>query len=431
MEQGPELPQKETINLPKQQWRSSYNPVALTTLEKVTRKKLKRDYEGQKDFIEKEIRAKQEKLGPYLDAIDTEVAENFGVFESQKYPGVRFSHSLVDVNRVAGSVHSLPANPEQEKAPRSKLTYVIFTGYMPLPGGDPDDEIHAVYDRVFAVLPEIKSHPDQDITLHVLGLPTSRWGSVTEEWVKSLEKDALEKYEDPEEYKESEYGFSQHGSLYAEFLRTVLDKNPDPQSKERVIFYGSSMGSILASETARKLPEIWNHLRVLVDVPTGAHKPPFITIKHFPLSQRGIQAVILFAIEAQIRMWLDPLVRQSFGGKDAARQRFVDLQKERGMTPHDSDSENRLKKNANWQQLKLLIRGTPFDTDDFRSYVVQGMLDPATITPKRILSLISGKKFFKAGERSLGMGINYTHWMDRGRWPAKWMRAIEHYEKLK
>lgn len=420
MEQGFDqgMPQKEKIVSPKKQWRSSYNPVALETLGKVTNAA--------------EMQPKKEKLGRYLDAIDREIAGSFQVFESQKYPGVRFFHSVVDVNRVAGLIHSRPSNLEQEKAPRSKLTYVIFTGYSPPPGGDPDDEIHAVYDRVFTILPEIKTRPDQEIELRVLGLPTSKWGSVSEEWVQGLKKGALEKHEDPKRYKESEYGFSQHGSLYAEFLRTVI--NQDPQSKERVMFYGSSMGAVLASETARKLPEIWNHLRVLVDVPTGNHEPTGKTLElpfagKIPFSWKGIQATTLFSAEAGLRLLFDPLVKQSFGGKDAARQAFVELQKERGMIPHDSDKENKLKKDANWQQVKLLIRGTPLDTDDFRSYVVQGMRDPAVMSPKKVLFFEKGKKFFKAGNHSLGLGINYTHWMDRGRWLNKWFRNIEHYEK--
>ncbi len=424
MEQGSEqLPQKERVTLPKQQWRSSYNPVALTTLEKT--------------IHSADIQQKKEKLGRYLDAIDMQVVENFGVFESQKFPGVRFSHSVVDVNKVADFVHTLAANPEQQKSPRSRLTYVIFTGYQPLPGGDPDDEIHAVYDRLLTVLPQIKTHPNQDIKLHVLGLSTSMWGSVTEDWIKGLEKGVSEKHTDIAEYEKSENGFSQHGSLYAEYLKTVLDQNQDLYSKERLIFYGSSMGAVLASETAKKLPEIWNKLRVLVDVPTGTHQPtgkiiglPFVG--KIPFSGKGIQAATLFPVEALLRMAFDPLVKQSLGGKDAARKAFADLQKERGMIPHDSDSENKLKKAANWQQIKLLIRGTSFDTEDFRSYVVQGMRDPATMSLKQVLSFDEkGKKFFKAGERSLGMGINYTHWMDRGRWLMKWIRAIEQYEKYK
>lgn len=415
------LPPKEPAKAPIK-WRSSYNPVALTTLEKISKK----------EHSEEGIQSKKEKLGRYLDAIDTGVAESFGVFESQEYPGVRFSHSVVDVNKAAGFGHSLPENPKQEKSPRSKLTYVIFTGYSPPPGGDPDDEIHAVYDRVLTVLPEVKTHPDQDIELHVLGLPTSMWGSVSEEWVRDLEKGALEKHEDAKAYKESEYGFAQHGNLYAEFLRTVL--NSDPQSKERVMFYGSSMGAVLASETARKLPEIWNRLRVLVDVPTGNHEPTGKTLElpfvgKIPFSWKGIQAVGLFSVEALARMKFDSLVKQSFGGKDAARQAFVDLQKERGMIPHDSERENKLKKDANLQQVMLLIRGTPLDTKDFRSYVVQGMRDPATMGLKEVLRFDENKIFFNAGGRSLGLGINYTHWMDRGRWLGKWVRSIEQYEK--
>jgi len=397
MEEGFDgLPKKENVNLPGK-WRSSYHAAALHTLEKIT------------DAAE--IQPKKEKLGRYLDAIDTEVTDNFEVFESQKHPGVRFPHTSISISKVAGLAQNHPISPDQEAALGEKLTYVIFTPFSPQPGGGPDDVMNAVYDRVITVLPEIKNHPAKDITVHVLGLPTSKWGSVSQEWVRGLEKD----------------GFSQHGKLYAEFLRTVFPQNQIDLQNMRIRFYGSSMGSILASETAKQFPEIWNK-RVLVDVPTGTHKPPFITTKHFPLSPRGIQAATMFWAEARLRMWFDDLVRTAFAGKKKAREELAGVLRERGIIPYESEAENMLKKDAFWQEIKLLIRGTPLDTDDFRSYVVQGILDPATITPKRALSLMIGKKLFKAGNRSFGIGINYSHWMDRGRWVDRWIRVIERYE---
>lgn len=425
MEQGfdqQQLPQQEKIVLTKKQWRSNYNSTALKTLERVDNKA---------KVPASETNARIEKLGQYLDVIDREVVNNFKVFDSQEYPGVKFPHTSISLRKVTGFFENSSVSPKQEEAPGRKLTYVIFTPFSPPPGGDADDVMNAVYDRVLTVLTEIKRHPAQDVTVHVLGLPTSKWGTVSEEWVRDLKKGVVET-------EEGVHGFSQHGKLYAEFLRTVFPQNQIDLQSMRIRFYGSSMGSILASETAKQLPEIWKRLRVLVDVPTGTHKPTGKTVKlpfvgTLPLSGKGLQIIGGFEVEARLRMWFDDLVKTSFGNKKRAREELASVLLERGMVSHESKAEVALKKDAFLQEIKLLIRGTPFDTDDFRSYVVQGMLDPATVNFKRILFLMKNKtkneRFFKAGERSLGMGINYTHWMDRGRWLNKWIRSIKHYEK--
>jgi len=415
MEKGSEqLSGEKTINLPRQQWRSNYNSTALKTLERVDNKS---------KIPASETNTRKEKLGQYLDAIDREVVNNFRVFDSQEYPGVRFPHTSISVRQVVGFSENSSVSP---------LTYVIFTPFSPPPGGDADDVMNAVYDRVFSVLDEVKRHPNQDVAVHVLGLPTSKWGSVSEEWVGDLKKGVVES-------EEGTHGFAQHGKLYAEFLRTFFPQNQTDLQNMRIRFYSSSMGSILASETAKQLPEIWDNLRVLVDVPTGTHKPTGKTVKlpfigTLPLSAKGLQVIVGFGSEARLRMWFDYLVKTSFGDKKRAREELTSALLKRGIVPHESKSEDALKKDAFLQEIKLLIRGTPFDTDDFRSYVVQGMLDPATVDFKRILFLMKNhtpnKRFFKFGNRSLGMGINYTHWMDRGRWLGKWIRSIEHYEKF-
>lgn len=60
------------------------------------------------------------------------------------------------------------------------------------------------------------------------------------------------------------------------------------------------------------------------------------------------------------------------------------------------------------------------------------MLDPATQYGKDRKFLKSHgvyKRFFKAGEHALGMGVDFTHWMDPMRWPDKWVHGIDRYEK--
>ncbi len=402
-------------------WRSSYNKVALQTLGK-------RD--SQIKISPNEQEARRDKLAHYLDAIDDQTADNFKVFESQENPGVRFPHTAISVNKIGRNAEGIPIS-SQEKTPKKKLHYVIFTPFSPPGGGDVDDVINAVYDRAISVLGETNS---KEIAIHVLGSPNSKWGSVSKEWVDNLGKGAGES-------PDSQNGFAQYGNLYAEYLRGIFAQSstdPEvPEDTENIRFYGSSMGSILASETAKKMPEIWKNLRVLVDVPTGTHKPVNIPTGPLPLSDKGHQAVFGFGAELFSRKVMDPLVKKSFAGKKEAKEKLSNILQEKGILSYESSEENSLKRMAYINDVRLIIRGTPFDTTDFRSYVVQGLLDPATIdTQKLILFLRKAwpfkghKEFFKAGKRSLGMGINYTHWMDRGRWVDKWVKKIEWYEKF-
>lgn len=393
------LPQQEKgLSLP--QWNSAYQPVALTTLAEVIRKKIRSTRpEATDEDILREAKPKQEKLGRYLGAIDKEAVRNFGVFESEG--GVRFPYTKVSVNAVAGSVQNIPVNQETEKS--EKKTVVLFTPFTPPPGGGPDDIMNIIYDRVLSVLPETadrKDFPAKNITVYALGLPTSQWGSVSDEWLSNFK----------------ENGFSEYGKLYAEFLRTVIGKG-------NILFFAGSMGTILASETARQLPEVWENLRLLLNNPTGVHNPTRLPVK-------GLQVSAGFVAEAGIRVFADRIVKTAMSGAKPTREALSAILQQKGIIAYISDEQNRLKKSAYWKTIRLLIKGTPLDTENFRSYIEQGMLDPATTNPKRALSLMGDKKkWFKAGKRSLGMGINYTHWMDPGRRPDKWVKIIEQYEK--
>jgi hypothetical protein len=413
-------PQEKIVNV--QHWDSGYKVVALKTLEKVMTRKISLAHpESSKETVRNQVLEKREKLRVWLDAIDNEVVDNFGVFESQENPGVRFPYAKVLLRNVASSVQNSPINPETEEAP-DKIV-VVFTPFTPPPGGAPDDTMNIIYDRVLTALPEAaerKDRPAKNITVYGLGLPTSKWGSVSDEWVSDLKKD----------------GFSEYGKLYAEFLRKVFSQYLEGfLDKTNITFYSGSMGTILADQTARQLPEIWNKwnsLRLLLNNPAGVHKPPFITVKSIPLSVRGLQVVGGFGAEAGIRMLADYIVRTVMSGAKSAREELGGILEKKGIVSYESEEQNRLKKSANRQTTRFLIKGTPLDTENFRSHIEQGMLDPATADPKKIFFLMThgkDKRFFKAGNRSLGMGVNYSHWMDPGRWPDKWVPGIESYEK--
>lgn len=414
-------------------WNSAYKGVALHTLGKLTEKKLKREHPGLSDSsIKEEAQRKQDALEPYLDATDREVVDNFGIFSSENDPEVGFPYTRISIRKVADNASSskklkTDSKGNAEAFQKKRTAIVIFTPFSPLPGGDPSDPINTVYDRVLLSLPELKRK--EDIEVYVLGLPTSKWGNVSRKWVDDLEKGVGIDGE--------EYGFAQHGRLYGEFLRPIFNKYlEDKNTKTNFIFRGDSMGTMLANKTAGELPEIWNNLQLLLDVPTGDHKPSGKTINlpfggKIPLSAKGFQVVAGFGSEVLTRALLDSLVRKTLLGKRQNLAELTEVLRQKGMAPTESDEQNRLKKDAYKKEIKLLVKGTPMDTENFRSFVVQGMLDPATISIERIKTMLGRKKnqgFFKAGNMALGMGINYTHWMDRGRWADKWVRAIERYE---
>lgn len=380
-------------------WDSGYKPVALKTLEKV----LPRRNENQ-------ILGKKEKLKVWLDAIDKEVINNFGVFESQKDPEVRFPYTRVLIRNVANSVQDIPASPKEEKA--QDKTIVVFTPFIPPPGGGPDDIMNTIYDRVLTALPTLHT---KNITVYGLGLPTSKWGSISDEWLNNLKKN----------------GFSEYGKLYAEFLRTFLDGG-------NILFFAGSMGTVLADQTARQVPEVWKNLKLLLNNPTGVHdlsgreiKLPFVGT--IPLSAKGFQVVTGFGLEAGIRMkvpFVDDLVKKSMSGAKPAGKALFSILQQKGIISYESNQQNALKKKCSLQAIKLLMKGNPLDTENFRSYVEQGAFDPAT-TNRKIRSLMKNDRNHRYfGEnRSLRIAVNFTHWMDPGRWPDKWIRRIEQYEK--
>lgn len=441
-------------------WDSGHKPVALETLEKVLTRKISRSHpENSRETVRNEVLEKRKKLGAWLDAIDEEAVRNLGVFESRENPGVRFPFTKIRVRNVASSVQNSPVNPETEKYP-SKVV-VLFTPFIPPPGGGPDDIMNIIYDRVLTALPDIAerdAHHAKNITVYGLGLPTSKWGSISEEWLS--------------DFKEN--GFSEYGKLYTEFLLEVFGQDSlEAQQKMSALFFAGSMGTVLADQTARQLKtetakrlnaekekqldaevadqpnieetnklkikeeDVWKNLTLLLNNPTGIHNPSDKTINlpiigRIPLSAKGLQVISGFGAEAFIRMRLERFVRATVSGAKQSGEALSALLKQKGISPYESDQQSALKKDANLEAIKSLMKGNPLDVENQRIFIEQGMLDPATTTGEKIEFLQSKSKkerFFKAGKHALGMGVNFTHWMDPMRWPDKWLRGIESYEK--
>lgn len=409
---GEVFPTQGEIGGNQNRWDSGHKSVALGALEKVMPRRIRLVRpEATDEFIKDQVLQKKEKLRVWLDAIDKEAVNNFGVFESEENPGLRFPFTKIRVRNVASEVQNNPIDPETEKLPEK--TIVLFTPFIPPPGGGPDDIMNIIYDRVLMALPDITkrdTHKAKNITVYGLGLPTSKWGSISEEWLRDLKNN----------------GFSEYGKLYAEFLRSVFGQGSlEFQQKRDILFFAGSMGTVLASETAKQLPKHWENLRLLLNNPAGVHEPILSPL-------RGPQVTLGFTAEHIARSIADGFVKSALSNAKPAREALSAVLEQRGIRSFDSNEQNKLKNSVKWQAIKFLAKGTPLDTESFRSYIEQGMLDPATTDPKRLIFLLThkGKKrFYKAGERSLGMGIKHLHWMDPMRWPDKWLRGIESYEK--
>jgi hypothetical protein len=416
---GEIAPIRETEINP-QKWESGHKHVALERLREILRDNVNNvNPDNPESNAEDWVQEKEQKLDLWLGAIDDEAVKNFEVFESNENLGVKFPLTKIHLNKVANSVQNTSLGEGSKEAP--KKTIVVFTPFIPPPGGGPDDIMNNIYDRVLIHLPEIAAREGlgtKDITVYGLGLPTSSWGSLTEEWVKRFETN----------------GFSEYGGLYAELLSKVLSNG-----NGNIQFFAGSMGTVLANETAKKMPEeLQKRMILLLNNPTGVHDSSERTIKlpivgNIPLSLKGLQVVAGFAVEARLRMTREKFVKQAISGAVSARQVLSNILKKKGIFQHESDEQVLLKKRARDDAVKFLMKGNPLDTDNRRTFIEQGMYDLATTSAERIKFMRSrtdkNSGFYKAGERSLGMGVSYTHWMDPMRWPDKWLRGIEAFER--
>lgn len=370
------------------------------------------------DTVHKRVKNQdiRRKIIAILEDTDNQGISNFSVYNSSKFPGVKFPVTSVNLNRFLGLIfqsdQTQPIEPSKES--EFKRVYLVMPGFSWPRAGHPFTPWDIVYDRVFRALPKIARAKASSQTLEqteiiILGSPNSWWGSVTPEWVDQLKTN----------------GLSPYSNLYSEYLDTQL--LPENRAKTSLILQGISLGAAVAKFTSEELANLKPQLasiRLRMDNPVGLTSLP-------NLSQ--VQIILGFLGEGTARTIF------TNRGKAIARDEgpFYKVANkvlsERGIIPNDQDFQTSLKETAAKTDIINLLHGSkPQPGDQVRSYSTQGVYDPLSFSLDRLSKACDLKSAGKNPIISLPNGLEVltgsTHFVDRIR-VKKWAASVDLSQK--
>lgn len=354
--------------------------------------------------LSKEVRA-------ILESIDAQGISNLSTFESEEFSGLQIPFTKVNVNTIFGKVFPTVTQEvnQQVKDDSQRIAYFIFRGFAIPPNGHPFTAWNMVYDRVVTEFPKIanavkNNKPVPEIDVYSLGSPVGMGGRVSKSFIDKV----------------SVNGFETYGKAYVGLVASVLPQDSETQ----IIFNGNSLGSTIAHETARNIPE--RKVSVLLDNPVNVEDRPS-AVRYLT----GIQQAVAYAAETGVRRIVNKTGQAERREEHEFNANLARILKERGIDS-DSDEQKRLKISLILLDEKKLIKGHPLDTT-LRTFVRRGFKDPLTITPKDYLK---GKKGPKDRLTSYGQQgrvssfvIDSTHFIPRVR-VKRWKQAIEFSKKV-
>ncbi|MDO8523121.1 MAG: hypothetical protein Q7S12_02450 [bacterium] len=322
---------------------------------------------------------KIETIRTVLDEFDEQGIKNFSIFRSEAMPGVAFSHTKLTITtELINKLSKNSAVAETEMATKKEIEgkeentnakrqdYFLFGAFaFPPEGGNAFGVEDLAIDRFIRLLPRVagpikRGEVPPEVNVHLLGAPTGFGGAVNEKWIENIEKNGLDG----------------HAKLYAEFISR---QEPADGKDVHVVLQGVSKGAIIAEKTSKYLPEeLQKNTQRLLDNPAGEHKKQGVT-----KWLKGTQIAGAMIGETISRILLDSTMRNlmKFGGP------FIEkLSKETGI-PTDNDEQKKLKLKATMGEALALLKGSPMDTENTRSFIRRGIYDPLTFTPKRLLEI--------------------------------------------
>ncbi|MBI3941882.1 MAG: hypothetical protein HY326_02625 [Chloroflexi bacterium] len=292
-----------------------------------------------------------EKVDRFLAAIDAEGMRRFNRFPPVRFPGVGIPYTGVSVKRaiaeICGELSDTFSPGLQAGGPETNI--VILPGWSPPPGSHPFSGWNAVYHFAIKALPRKRQG---DIKIYSVGLPSGFGGTVSGEWIKAIRQRGLTVY----------------GEALAEFVENVVQ----PSQTGRLILTGTSLGGILASETAKCLEE--RTPRLMLWAPTGFHE-------RGAFWRRCAQMIAGIGIETLLRSLFERDVQQAFREEEPFLRVLRQSLEEKGMAVVD-DSAGLHIKAAVWDILNVM-RGNALSQKD-RCYIMEGGLDPVNASPRRI-----------------------------------------------
>ena len=341
------------------------------------------------------------RLKKLLETVDLQGIDNFVVFESVKYPGVKIPFTKVSLSDLLDEIYpELKTEnqvPEVETPEENRQeVYVISSGFAFPPAGHPFTPWDIVYDRAIGLIPaaiNAKKTGKKLPEVYVLGSPNSLWGQVTPEWVEALKTE----------------GFAAYGKLAAELL-TPLVKTADTET--RLVLHGMSLGSAVVNETRKELPDdLQLNTQLLLDNPV--------------LSGNILQVPVGFLLESTLRLLFDPRLKKSMSHEADFYQQSELALKKRGIEPINEVAEVSLKRQAAMADVKNLIKTKTFAEGD-KTYVRLGLFDPVSFSLMRAIEGL--RKYRRYNSHGLAATnkiypINTSHFIDRYR-TKKWAKIL-------
>lgn len=359
--------------------------------------------------VRKRYPEKEGQFRKILTNVDQQGVENFNVFTPSFDAGLHVPFTRVSVNKLKGIKSSEDTTSESPK----RVVHIIFVG-----GAVPPEAVHPfiawdiVYDRAINYIPRAAS--GEQVEVYSVGYPEGFGGKVTLKWIQAAAKDPIA-----------------YQNLYGEFVKGIMAENP---ANTHYIFQGHSIGSTFAELAARSLTEEQRkHVQLLLDDPVGNHG-----VKRSVLSL--FQIVGGFGGVAGKLMLTNPNIRAAFADEKPFLERLKPTLTTKGINWQTDKTQGTLKWAAAMVDLFNVIKGTPLDTENIRSFVRQGIKDPLsfpsrgffdTLTQEVRNRLSRNKKpdtkiNYTVNQRSLEFAIETGHYINRFR-VDKWARIVNKF----
>ena len=357
------------------------------------------------------------------------------VWESKKYPGVRFlaGHIRITdevVRAIASDLISTDESKSQEiSSPNEKeqrRVKHIARFLQPAFGFAKDGSGLSVLDMAFSPALDIATsiaasirRGEEPVTgeIFLFGTPKALGGQTTMEFNQAVSRSRVQGR-----------GLDPFGEINAEFIEEHVSQSPQDLASTKIVVEGISKGAATAQRTISHLSkEIRERTQLLYYNPAATHgkyeedvevnRTKLRRLKNLPTQIGRSANLIGFVGEVGIRM-----VTSSFGKtlNKVQPQFYLDIAKVLGI-PDDTNEQKKLKKQLRNAELATLIHGAPLDKS-IKSYEKVSSPDTANTgfkVIKRVLSVQKGTPlFYKDGETLVFPNKNKTHM-----WP--WMRSID------
>jgi len=336
------------------------------------------NYFGKEAVGPMETETIKEILNTYIE----QKIENTHVYTSEKL-GASFVYSVTDIADLAKTLYANftkedvshlkeDTGDDHEKAEKE---FMFIGGFYNTEAGNEYVSQEKIFHDIFIELPGamkdiISGKEPKKKEIYTLASPTNELGEVSEKFVDGIEESSAS---------------SQFASLYAEFIKSIAEKN-NTGSRQNLSFNGMSIGAGIAIETAKKLLEenvatqsitvapesTIPLLRLRIDTPPGQSDiSPKVRKWQIPLG---------FAIEVGRMIIADTYLRSVMMDDKKFMASKNAILEEKGIVKHMSKEQEDLKKETISLILKNLNDGVEIPKDLTLTEVI-GTTDPLMYTP--------------------------------------------------